>query len=64
MKILLADGANMMFKEPIKRQKELCEALANRPVSHDDSGVVIFPNDSDASWGYGLTLSKAEVDCL
>jgi len=24
--------------------------------------VVIFPNDSDSSWGYGLGLSKAEVD--
>jgi len=64
MKIFLADDSKTMFKEPLKRQKDLCDSLANLPVVHgqETSGVVIFPNDSDASWGYGLGLTKADVD--
>jgi hypothetical protein len=63
MKILLADDANTMFKEPLKRQKELCDKLASTPVARgqEAGGVAIFPNDFDASWGYGLSLSKEEI---
>jgi len=64
MEIFRADDSNTMFKEPLKRQKHLCDNLAKTPVLHgqESTGVVIFPNDSDSSWGYGLGLSKAEVD--
>jgi hypothetical protein len=64
MKVFLADDANAMFKEPLRRQKELCDELASKPIVHRRGSmeVVIFPNDFDASVGYGLSLSKAEVD--
>jgi hypothetical protein len=61
MKVFLADDGDAIFKEPLKRQKELCDQLATQSVTHSN-GVVIFPNDSDDSWGYGLGLSKGEVD--
>jgi hypothetical protein len=64
MKIFLADDADMMFKQPLKRQKELCDGLAKQPVIHNQAwmAVVIFPHDNDSSVGSGLGLSKAEVD--
>jgi len=64
MKIFLADDEESLFNAPLKRQKEFCDKLASQPVSHrqETSEVAIFPSDSDSSWGYGLGLSKAEVD--
>jgi hypothetical protein len=63
MEMFLADDADKMFNEPFKRQKEFCDKLAKQPIHRPGSmEVVIFPNDSDSSVGYGLGLSKAEVD--
>jgi hypothetical protein len=64
MKVILADDANTMFKEPLRRQKELCDEIASKPIARRQESMeaVIFPNDFDASVGYGLSLSRADVE--
>jgi hypothetical protein len=58
---------NGFFTEPLKKQQELCQPIADKPISNSQWGrgvgdLVIFPNDIEQSWFYGLNLTQAEMD--
>lgn len=64
IKMFLASDANGMFKEPLIQQKELCDVIANRPVSsrQDETEIAVFPNGEDSSLLLGSGFSKKELE--
>jgi hypothetical protein len=64
IKIFLASNGNDVFKEPLKRQKELCDPLAIQPISkeRDEKRIAVFQDTTDSSLFLGEGFSKAEID--
>jgi hypothetical protein len=64
IKVFLASSADDMFKEPLKRQKELCDPLLSKPISgeQDEKQIAIFPDSTDESLLLGSGFSKSEID--
>jgi len=64
IKMFLASNANDIFTEPLKRQKEFCDAIANKLVSaqQNETQIAIFPNSTDNSLLLGSGFSKAEIE--
>jgi hypothetical protein len=60
----LAYDANTIFKEPLKRQRELCGKLVEEPVSKhlDETQITVFPDSTDDSRQTGISFSKSEID--
>jgi hypothetical protein len=66
-KLFLQDEKGDFFKEPIVRQKELCEELARSPLGPSPKTVLsmgepIFPEDTDNEFWYGNSVLKSEID--
>ncbi|HVS89021.1 MAG TPA: hypothetical protein VHF01_12480 [Candidatus Acidoferrum sp.] len=65
IKMFLAYDANGIFKEPLKRQKDLCDPIAEKPTGDpqlSDMALTIFPGDTDVSMNYGVGVGKDELD--
>jgi hypothetical protein len=64
IKMFLASDANSIFKEPLKRQEELCDAIENKSVSvqQNETAIAIFPGSGDDSLLLGQGFSKSEID--
>jgi len=64
IKMFLASNANDIFKEPLKRQMEFCDAIAKKAVSdqQNETQIAIFPNSIDNSLLLGAGFSKAEIE--
>jgi hypothetical protein len=60
---LPADG-EAIFKEPLERQKKVCDPLAESPVSpqSNNSELSIFPETEDSSQTLGLGVPKSEIE--
>lgn len=61
LNILLASDSNGMFREPVKRQRELCEKTAKRPASDTALAIVLFPGDSDENQIFGVGISRDDI---
>jgi hypothetical protein len=66
-KLILHDEKGDFFKEPIVRQKEICDEVAKAPLGPNPKITVsmdrtIFPEDTDNDLWYGFTIPKSEVD--
>ena len=65
VKMFLADDANGIFKQPLKRQHELCDPIVRQPVNDPKIGdmtLTIFPGDTDSSMVYGVGVGKEELE--
>jgi hypothetical protein len=62
--MFMASDLNSIFKEPLKRQKEFCDAISNKPVSteQNETAIAIFPDSSDDSLLLGSGFSKGEIE--
>jgi hypothetical protein len=63
IEIFLASDAKSIFKEPFKRQKNLCDEIAMKPISvqQNETEMVVFPNDN-VSLVLGLQIDKSEIE--
>jgi hypothetical protein len=65
VKMFLAYDENGIFIEPLKRQKDLCDPVAEMPTGDrqlGDMALTIFPGDTDVSMSYGVGVGKDEID--
>jgi hypothetical protein len=61
--VMLASSSEDFFKEPLRKQAELCDPIASKPLSNqqDETQMSVFPDSTDSSLVVGSGFSEKEL---